>query len=84
MGFKTVAVSRGKDKEALAKKLGAHYYIDSADGSAAGELQKLGGARVILATAPNASAISPLVDGLGPNGKLFVPAAPSTSRRRSA
>lgn len=78
LGFETVALGRGKDKEPLAKKLGAHHYIDSATGNAAAaELQKLGGARVILATAPSAAAISPLVDGLAPNGKLIVPAAPS-------
>ena len=64
MGFETVAIGRGKDKEALARKLGAHHYIDSDAGDAAAELQKLGGARVILATAPNAQAISALVDGL--------------------
>src|SRR5215469_5960952 len=65
MDFETVALGRGKDKEPLAKKLGAHHYIDSATGkAAAAELQKLGGARVILATAPSAAAISPLVDGL--------------------
>ena len=77
MGFKTVALGRGKDKEPLAKKLGAHHYIDSGSGDAAAELQKLGGARVILATAPNAEAISALVDGLSPDGKLLVPAAPN-------
>jgi len=77
MGFKTVALGRGKDKEALAKKLGAHRYIDSGVGDAVAELQKLGGARLILATAPNAKAISALVDGLSPNGKLLVPAAPN-------
>jgi D-arabinose 1-dehydrogenase-like Zn-dependent alcohol dehydrogenase len=77
MGFKTVALGRGKDKEALAKKLGAHHYIDSGSGDAAAELQKLGGARVILATAPNAKAISALVDGLSADGKLLVPAAPN-------
>jgi D-arabinose 1-dehydrogenase-like Zn-dependent alcohol dehydrogenase len=76
MGFETVALGRGKDKEPLAKKLGAHHYIDSGTGDAAAELQKLGGARVILATAPNANAISALVDGLSVNGKLLVPAAP--------
>ena len=75
MGFMTVAVGRGKDKEPLAKKLGAHRYIDSDAGDAAAELQKLGGARVILATAPNAKAISALVDGLSVDGKLLVPAA---------
>src|SRR5260370_11541098 len=77
MGFDTVAIGRGKDKEALAKKLGAHHYIDSGTGDAVAELQKLGGARVILATAPNAQAISALVDGLSPSGKLLVPAAPA-------
>lgn len=77
MGFKTVALGRGKDKEALAKKLGAHHYIDSGSADAAAELQKLGGARVILATAPNAKAISPLIDGLAVDGTLLVPAAPS-------
>src|SRR6266576_3147240 len=77
MGFDTVAIGRGKDKEPLAKKLGAHHYIDSSAGDAAAELQKLGGARVILATAPNAQAISALVDGLSANGKLLVPAAPN-------
>ncbi len=77
MGFETVAVGRGKDKEPLARKLGAHHYIDSGTGDAAAELQKLGGARVILATAPNAKAISALVDGLSANGKLVVPAAPN-------
>ncbi|HEY2103860.1 MAG TPA: alcohol dehydrogenase [Chthoniobacterales bacterium] len=77
MGFETVAVGRGKDKEPLARKLGAHHYIDSDAGDAAGELQKLGGARVILGTAPNAKAISALVEGLSPNGKLLIPAAPN-------
>jgi len=77
MGFETVALGRGKDKEPLAKRLGAHHYIDSGAGDAAAELQKLGGAHVILATAPNAQAISALVDGLSANGKLLVPAAPN-------
>jgi D-arabinose 1-dehydrogenase-like Zn-dependent alcohol dehydrogenase len=77
MGFETVALGRGKDKEPLAKKLGAHHYIDSDAGDAVAELQKLGGARVILATAPNAKAISALVDGLSVNGTLVVPAAPN-------
>jgi D-arabinose 1-dehydrogenase-like Zn-dependent alcohol dehydrogenase len=77
MGFQTVAIGRGKDKEALARKLGAHDYIDSGTGAVTTELQKLGGARVILATAPNAQAISGLVDGLSVNGKLLVPAAPA-------
>jgi D-arabinose 1-dehydrogenase-like Zn-dependent alcohol dehydrogenase len=77
MGFKTVALGRGKDKEALAKKLGAHHYIDAAAVDTVAELQKLGGARVILATAPNAKAISDVVGGLGVDGNLLIPAAPS-------
>ena len=77
MGFETVAIGRGTDKEMLAKKLGAHHYIDSSTGDAVAELQRLGGARVILATAPNANAISALVDGLSVNGRLLVPAAPA-------
>jgi len=76
MGFVTVAVGRGKDKEPLARKLGAHHYIDTSARDVVAELQKLGGARVILATAPNAQAISALVDGLSVNGSLLVPAAP--------
>jgi len=77
MGFRTIALGRGKDKEALAKKLGAHQYIDTDASDVVAELQKLGGARVILGTAPSAKAISPLVDGLAPDGTLLVPAAPS-------
>src|SRR5204862_423876 len=76
MGFKTVALGRGKDKGPLAEKLGAHQYIDSNVVDTVAELQKLGGARVILATAPSAKAISAVVDGLGVNGNLLVPAAP--------
>jgi D-arabinose 1-dehydrogenase-like Zn-dependent alcohol dehydrogenase len=72
MGFHTVAVGRGSDKEALAKKLGAHTYIDTATGAPADALQKLGGADVVLATAPDSQAMSALIDGLGPNGKLLV------------
>jgi D-arabinose 1-dehydrogenase-like Zn-dependent alcohol dehydrogenase len=77
MGFETVALGRGNDKESLAKKLGAHHYIDSGGGNTAAELQKLGGARVILATAPNAPAISALVDGLSSDGEVIIPAAPN-------
>ena len=77
MGFKTIALGRGKDKEPLAKKLGAHRYIDSNVADTVAELQKLGGARVILATAPSAKAISEVVGGLGVNGNLLVPAAPA-------
>ncbi|HYX30556.1 MAG TPA: alcohol dehydrogenase [Pyrinomonadaceae bacterium] len=77
MGFETVAINRGNDKEELARKLGAHHYIDATATDVVGELQKLGGATVILATAPSAQAISPLVDGLAPSGELLVPAAPA-------
>jgi D-arabinose 1-dehydrogenase-like Zn-dependent alcohol dehydrogenase len=77
IGFETVAINRGKDKEELARQLGAHHYIDATAQDPAAELQKLGGADVILATAPHAAAISALVDGLAPSGKLLVPAAPA-------
>jgi len=77
MGFETVAINRGNDKEPLARQLGAHHYIDAKAQDPVAELQKLGGANVILATAPNAAAISALVDGLAPSGKLLVPAAPA-------
>ena len=76
MGFKTIALGRGKDKEPLAKKLGAHRYLDSNVVDTVAELQKLGGARVILATAPSAKAISEVIGGLGVNGNLLMPAAP--------
>ena len=72
MGFRTVAVGRGADKQPLAKKLGAHEYIDTNVGAPAEALQKLGGARVILATAPDSKSISALVDGLAGNGKLMI------------
>lgn len=71
-GYKVAAIGRGADKQALAKELGAHIYIDSQLVNAAEELQKLGGARVILATAPNSKSMSELIDGLGANGKLLV------------
>jgi D-arabinose 1-dehydrogenase-like Zn-dependent alcohol dehydrogenase len=71
-GYKVAAVGRGAETAALAKKLGATVYIDSQATNAAQELQKLGGAQVILATAPSSKAMSELFDGLGPNGKLIV------------
>ena len=71
-GYRVAAVGRGPENAFLAKKLGAHVYIDSAATNAAAELQKLGGARVILATAPSAKAMSSLVDGLGANGTMMV------------
>jgi D-arabinose 1-dehydrogenase-like Zn-dependent alcohol dehydrogenase len=74
-GYRTVAISRGADKEAFAREMGAQEYIDDAKGDAAQQLQKLGGAKVILATAPNAKAISGLAPGLKYKGKLLVVAA---------
>jgi D-arabinose 1-dehydrogenase-like Zn-dependent alcohol dehydrogenase len=71
-GYNVAAIGRGPDNAALAKKLGASVYIDSAATNAAQELQKLGGARVILATAPSSKAMSALIDGLGANGELLV------------
>lgn len=75
LGFRTVALSRGKDKQELAYKLGVHVFIDTETSNPAKELQKLGGARVILATAPDSKAISELVNGLGFDGQLIVVAA---------
>jgi D-arabinose 1-dehydrogenase-like Zn-dependent alcohol dehydrogenase len=72
MGFKTVAIARGADKGPLAKKLGAHIYIDSTTQNAAEELTKLGGAKVILATVTDAKSMSSVVAGLGIDGKLVV------------
>ena len=71
-GYKVAAIGRGAETAALAKKLGASVYIDSKTTNAAEALQKLGGARAILATAPSSKAMSELIDGLGPNGKLIV------------
>jgi D-arabinose 1-dehydrogenase-like Zn-dependent alcohol dehydrogenase len=72
MGFHTVAIGRGKDKEPLALKLGAARYLDTDTMNAAAELTKMGGASVILATAPNSKAMAELIDGLGVGGKLIV------------
>ena len=71
-GYRVAAIGRGSENAALAKKLGASVYIDSKDTNAAEELQKLGGAQVILATAPSSKAMSQLIDGLAPNGRLMV------------
>lgn len=71
-GYKVAAIGRGSENAELATKLGAHVYIDSNSTKPAEALQKLGGARVILATAPSSKAMSELIDGLGPNGKLLV------------
>ncbi|WP_055585151.1 alcohol dehydrogenase [Streptacidiphilus griseoplanus] len=72
MGFETVAIARGADKEALARQLGADHYIDSTAADPAEALQALGGAAVVLATAANADAMSATVDGLAPRGRLVV------------
>jgi len=71
-GYKVAAIGRGPENSMLAKKLGASVYIDSAAKNAAAELQKLGGARAILATAPSSKAMSSLIDGLGDNGTMVV------------
>src|SRR5215470_6811316 len=77
MGFRTVGIARGADKAPLAKQLGAHHYIDSQATDFAAELQKLGGARVILATVTDGKAMTAAVGGLGINGKLLVLGAPA-------
>jgi D-arabinose 1-dehydrogenase-like Zn-dependent alcohol dehydrogenase len=71
-GYRVAAIGRGSENAALAKKLGAHVYIDSKASNVAEALQKLGGAQVILATAPSSKAMTELIDGLGTNGKLMV------------
>lgn len=76
MGFEVAAISRGRDKEEFARKLGAHHYLDATRESLAEDLMELGGAKVILATAPHARSISALVPGLGLEGCLLVVAAP--------
>jgi alcohol dehydrogenase len=72
LGFRVVAVSRGSDKEQLARSLGAHEYVDTERGDPAAALQALGGARAILATVTDAAAMQSVVGGLGPNGTLMV------------
>ncbi len=71
-GFRTVAIARGKDKEALARELGAHHYVDSETQDPAEELKRLGGARVILATVTSGKAMTAVLGGLGIDGKLVV------------
>ena len=77
MGFETVAIARGKEKEGPALKLGARHYIDSLAQDVAAELSKLGGAKAILATVTSAKAMSAIIDGLSVNGKLVVVGASS-------
>ena len=75
-GYRTVAIARGQDKAPLAKQLGAHIYIDSTTEDPAVELQKLGGAVVILSTLTDAKSLEAAVNGLGPNGKLIIVGVP--------
>ena len=76
-GYKVVAIGRGGENATLAKKLGASLYIDSTSTKPAEALQNMGGARVILATAPSSKAMSELIDGMAPNGELMVIGATS-------
>jgi D-arabinose 1-dehydrogenase-like Zn-dependent alcohol dehydrogenase len=78
MGFKTVAIARGKDKEPLARQLGAWHYIDSQTQDPAAELAKMGGAKVVLATVTNGEAMSATIGGLGTQGTLMILGAPPT------
>jgi D-arabinose 1-dehydrogenase-like Zn-dependent alcohol dehydrogenase len=71
-GFHTVAVNRGRDKEQLARQLGAHDYIDSEDGDPAAALRAMGGAKAILATVTSSEAMQAIVGGLGPNGTMMI------------
>jgi D-arabinose 1-dehydrogenase-like Zn-dependent alcohol dehydrogenase len=72
MGFHTIAIARGRDKEAMAKQLGARHYIDSTVGDPAAELQRLGGAKIIVATATSAQAMAATIGGLSLDGRLVV------------
>jgi alcohol dehydrogenase len=72
MGCKTVAIARGKDEESLARQLGAHYHIDNQSQDPAAELQKLGGAKIILATVTNSDAMKAVLGGLGVGGTLMM------------
>jgi D-arabinose 1-dehydrogenase-like Zn-dependent alcohol dehydrogenase len=76
MGFRTVAIGRGREKEKLAKDLGAHIYIDTATENVAAVLQRMGGARAILATGTSGDAMAPLVSGLSARGKLIIVGVP--------
>jgi len=83
-GFQTVAISRGGDKERLARELGAHYYVDSEQEDPAKKLKALGGAKVILVTAPNGKFISSLINGLGLDGELIIVAGSGETLELSA
>jgi D-arabinose 1-dehydrogenase-like Zn-dependent alcohol dehydrogenase len=72
LGFRTVAIARGADKAELARRLGAHHYIDGASEDVAAALNRLGGARAVLATASSAKAMTATIDGLAVRGRLIV------------
>jgi D-arabinose 1-dehydrogenase-like Zn-dependent alcohol dehydrogenase len=72
MGFETVAIARGQDKEPLAKQLGAHHYIDSQAGDVSKKLAQLGGAKIILATVTNGDAMTAALGGLGQDGRFII------------
>ena len=76
MGFRTVALGRGREKERLARDMGAHVYVDTAVDDAVAVLQRMGGARAILATGTSGDAMGPLVSGLAARGKLIVVGSP--------
>jgi D-arabinose 1-dehydrogenase-like Zn-dependent alcohol dehydrogenase len=84
MGFRTVAIGRGREKEKLARDLGAHVYIDTAAEDAAAVLQRMGGARAILATGTSGDAMGRLVSGLAARGKLIVVGVPGDQIQLSA
>ena len=84
MGFRTVAIGRGRDKEKLAKDLGAHVYIDAAGEDVAATLQRTGGARAILATGTSGDAMGPLVSGLAAHGNLIVVGVPQDEIKLNA
>lgn len=75
-GYRVVAISRDADKKKFAQELGAHEYIDASAGDAGEQLQKLGGAKLIVATAPTADVMGPLLKGLGILGKLLIMSVP--------
>jgi propanol-preferring alcohol dehydrogenase len=84
MGFRTVAIGRGDDKRELARQLGAHVYVDTAADDAAAVLQRMGGARAIVATSPSGQAMGSLVSALAAGGKLIVVGVPSDPIQVSA
>src|SRR5438094_7772829 len=84
LGFRTVAIGRGRDKEKLAKDLGAHVYIDTAAEDVVAVLQRMGGARAILATGTSGNAMGSLVSGLATRGKLIVVGVPQDQIKLNA